>query len=99
MKLERLTEQDAGRITGKQERIGLLLVCRPSAHNRRNRCAPGQSELLNMLLVSMRLRDDDRSPTVLVPLPSILDFAQRNSLGVDTQFTASDIRQKLADGF
>ena len=48
---------------------------RQTAHNRRNRCAPGRSELLNMLLVSMRLRDDDRSPTVLVPLPSVLDFA------------------------
>jgi hypothetical protein len=47
----------------------------------------------------MRLWDDDRSPTVLVPLPSILDFAQRDSLGVDAQLAAGDIRQKLADGF
>src|ERR1700721_1041234 len=29
----------------------------------------------NLPGVSMRLRDDDRSPTVLVPLPSVLDFA------------------------
>jgi hypothetical protein len=26
-------------------------------------------------VVSMQLRDDDRSPTVLFPLPSVLDFA------------------------
>jgi hypothetical protein len=65
-----------------------------AAHRRNPNCY-----LWNLPVVSTRLRDDDRSATVLVPLPSVLDFAQRNSLGVDTQLTAGNIRQKLADGF
>src|ERR1700746_3819312 len=53
----------------------------------------------NLPVVSTRLRDDDRSPTVLVSSPSVPDFAEWNSLSVDTQLTRDDMRHKLADGF
>ena len=41
------------------------------------------------------LWDDDHSTPVLFLMPGILHFAQRHPLGVDAQFTATNVGHQL----